>query len=245
MRGIGGIFWEQYTIRENIDWSYKTVPPCTATGQTACLTDIAPAPGAYVRNPNIRPDNESFFDDVTRGYTQKAAFGSADFDIIPKRLTVTFGTRYYRIDTVASGSSISSFGCYADGPPPCVDNAPFSNDLSAHNLNVLYTGFKSRANLSWRPMDDVLLYYTWSQGFRPGGFNRGAAFADHTGAKAVNGFSYTYQAPQAYAPDTLVNNEFGWKTQWFTGASSSTARSIKRTGRTFRCRFSSRAATAI
>ncbi len=215
LRGIGGLYWENYTVRENIDWQYKTLPACTTAAQTSCLTDIAPAPGAYVRNPNIRNDNESFFDDVTRGYIQKAVFGSADFDIIPKKLTLTAGTRYYSIDTTASGSSVSSFGCYADGPPPCTGNVNYSNDLSAHNLNVTYTGFKSRANLSWRPMDDVLLYYTWSQGFRPGGFNRGAAFADHTGVNAVNGFSYTYKAPQAYAPDTLVNNELGFKTEWF------------------------------
>jgi iron complex outermembrane receptor protein len=218
LRGIGGVFWEDYTIRENIDWYYKSLPPCTAVGQIGCLTDVGPAPGAYVRNPNVRPDNESFFDDVTRGYTQRALFGSADFDIIPKRLTATLGTRYYKIDTTASGSSISSFGCYGDGPPPCTGNAIYSNDLSAHNLDVTYKGFKSRANLSWRPMDDVLLYYTWSQGFRPGGFNRGAAFADHSvGSVAgpVNGFAYTFKAPQAYAPDTLVNNEIGWKTEWF------------------------------
>jgi outer membrane receptor protein involved in Fe transport len=218
LRGIGGIFWEKYTIRENIDWYYKNLPPCTTAGQIGCLTDVGPAPGAYVRNPNVRADNTSFFDDITRGYTQKAVFGSADFDIIPKKLTLTFGTRYYRIETVAAGSSISSFGCYADGPPPCTGNVPYSNDLSAHNLDITYKGFKSRANLSWRPIDDVLLYYTWSQGFRPGGFNRGAAFADHSvGSVAgpVNGFAYTYKAPQSYAPDTLVNNEIGWKTEWF------------------------------
>ena len=218
LRGIGGFFWENYTIRENIDWMYKTLPACTTASDTGCLTNIGPAPGAYVRNPNVRPDNESFFDDVTRGYIQTAVFGSVDFDIIPRKLTLTAGTRYYSIDTTASGSSVSSFGCYADGPPPCTGNAPYSNDLSAHNLNVTYTGFKSRANLSWRPIDDVLLYYTWSQGFRPGGFNRGAAFADHSVGSAagpVNGFAYTYKAPQAYAPDTLTNNELGWKTEWF------------------------------
>jgi iron complex outermembrane receptor protein len=217
-RGIVGLFWEDYKVAENIDWMYKSVPPCTTAAQVGCLTDVGPAPGAQVRNPNVRPDNESFFDDITRGYTQKAVFGSVDFDIIPKTLTLTAGTRYYQIDTTAVGSSVSSFGCEAGGPPPCTTNAPYSNDLSAHNLNITYKGFKSRANLSWRPMDDVLLYYTWSQGFRPGGFNRGAAFADHSvGSLAgpVNGFAYTYQAPQAYAPDTLVNNEIGWKTQWF------------------------------
>jgi outer membrane receptor protein involved in Fe transport len=214
LRGIGGIFWENYTIRENIDWYYKGLPPCTTASQIGCLTNVGPAPGAYVRNPNTRGDNESFFDDITRGYTQKAVFGSADFDIIPKTLTITAGTRYYNINTTAEGSSVSSFGCYAGGPAPCTGNALYSNDLSAHNLNITYKGFKSRANLSWRPMDDVLLYYTWSQGFRPGGFNRGAAFADHS-VNTVNGFAYTYKAPQAYAPDTLVNNEIGWKTQWF------------------------------
>ncbi len=217
-RGILGLFWEDYKVAENIDWMYKNLPPCTTSVTTGCLTNIGPAPGAAVRDPNVRGDNTSFFDDITRGYTQKAVFGSADFDIIPKRLTVTAGTRYYQIDTTAVGSSVSSFGCFADGPPPCTGNAPYSNDLSAHNLNVTYKGFKSRANLSWRPMDDVLLYYTWSQGFRPGGFNRGAAFADHSvGSVAgpVNGYAYTYQTPQAYAPDTLINNEIGWKTQWF------------------------------
>jgi iron complex outermembrane receptor protein len=227
LRGIGGVFWEDYKIAENIDWMYKSLPACTTTVTSGCLTDVGPAPGAQVRNPNVRGDTTSFFDDVTRGYTQKALFGSVDFDIIPKTLTLTAGTRYYQIDTTAVGSSISSFGCMNDGPPPCTGNGPYSNDLSAHDLNITYKGFKSRANLSWRPMDDVLLYYTWSQGFRPGGFNRGSQLINHTNATVntpggpvaasgpVNGALYTYQTPQSYAPDTLVNNEIGWKTQWF------------------------------
>jgi iron complex outermembrane receptor protein len=223
LRGIAGLFWEDYKIAENIDWMYKTLPACTATLDVGCLTDIGPAPGAQVRNPNVRNDSTSFFDDITRGYTQKAIFGSADFDIIPKVLTFTAGTRYYRIDTTAVGSSVSSFGCMDDGPPPCTGNAAYSNDLSANNLNITYKGFKSRGNLSWRPTEDILLYYTWSQGFRPGGFNRGSHLINHTNATIdgvppagpVNGALYSYQTPQSYAPDTLVNNEVGWKTQWF------------------------------
>ena len=223
VRAIGGLFWEDYSIAENIDWMYKSLPACTATANTGCLTDVGPATGAQVRNPNVRPDNVSFFDDVTRGYTQKALFGSVDYDIIPKVLTVTAGTRYYQIDTTAVGSSVSSFGCYGGGPPPCTGNAAFSNDLSSHDLNITYKGFKSRGNISWKPMEDVLLYYTWSQGFRPGGFNRGSHLINHTDstmngvapAGPVNGALYSYQTPQSYAPDTLVNNELGWKTQWF------------------------------
>jgi outer membrane receptor protein involved in Fe transport len=206
-RGILGFFWEDYTIHENIDWLYKTVPACTTATQTGCLTNVAPAPGAQVNNPSIRNDNTSFFDDITRGYKQKAVFGSVDFDIIPKVLTFTAGTRYYSINTTAVGSSISSFGCYADGVAPCTGNAGFSNDLSAENLNITYKGFKSRGNLTYKPVEDVLLYYTWSQGFRPGGFNRGS--------KTITKPDYTYQTPSSYAPDVLTNNEIGWKTQWF------------------------------
>jgi len=227
VRGIGGLFWEDYKIAENINWQYKSLPACETAADIGCLTDVAPAPGAQVRDPSIRADNVSFFDDITRGYTQKAVFGSVDFDIIPKMLTITGGTRYYQIDTTAVGSSISSFGCYAGGPPPCTGNGPYSNDLSAHDLNITYKGFKSRGNLSFRPMEDVLLYYTWSQGFRPGGFNRGSQLVNHTNSPIttpngvvapsgpVNGALYSFQTPQSYAPDTLVNNEIGWKTQWF------------------------------
>ena len=195
-RAIAGGFWESYQIQESINWSYKTAPG---------FTNIAPPPGSGASDMSIRGDNIAFLDDITRGYSQKAAFASVDYDLIPKRLTVTVGTRYYDIDTNAHGYSVGSSGCYADGPPPCTGNILLANDLTALHLDQTYTGFRSRANISWKIADDLLVYYTWSQGFRPGGFNRGSSLH-------VNG---TYQTPIGYAPDTLVNNEFGWKTQWF------------------------------
>ena len=178
-------------------------------------------PNAQVNNPGTRPSNESYFDDIIRGFRQKALFGSADFEIIPKTLTATIGTRYYRLNTTEVGFSAGSFGCFVPAgsvapPAPCLGNQPpnsprydFSNNETSDNLNVTYSGFRSRANLSWKVMDDVLLYYTWSQGYRPGGFNRGAQERTPAGA------NYTYQEPQAFTPDTLTNNEVGWKTQWF------------------------------
>ena len=36
-------------------------------------------------NPNIRPLGDGFFNDITRGYKQKAAYASFDFDLIPQR----------------------------------------------------------------------------------------------------------------------------------------------------------------
>jgi iron complex outermembrane receptor protein len=196
LRFIGGIFWENFRIYDQLDWMYKTAPG---------FTNIAPPPGATSGNPNIRNDNTSFFDDATRGYKQRAAYASVDFDIIPKILTVTGGTRFFRFDNIELGSAVGSFGCYDAGPPPCLASANNLDALALRNTNI---GSRSRVNLTWHITPSALLYYTWSQGFRPGGFNRSSHYSS-----VLN-----YRSPISFAPDTLTNNEFGWKTEWFNHA---------------------------
>ncbi len=208
LRGIVGAFWEELQIQDQLDWSYKTLPACTDTVTVGCLTDVGPAPGATVVNPNTRNDNVSFFNDVTRGYRQTAAFTSIDFDIIPKVLTITGGTRYYHFDNTEKGAYTGSFGCYEAGPAPCLASA---SNIDAANLHTTYKGFKSHANLTWHFMPDALVYYTWSQGFRPGAFNR---FSACYVPSAING-TPQYCSPYAIASDNLTNNELGWKTQFF------------------------------
>ncbi len=205
-RGIIGAFWENFEVDDNTDWFYKTLPNCTFTGEASCIGDLIPPPNATSTNPNVRPDNDSFFDDVQRGYKQYAFFGSGDFDIIPKALTITAGTRYYHFANTETGSDVSGFGCQ-NVAGPCTNGA---DPLNPKNLSTTYSGFKSRANLTWHVTPDAMLYYTWSQGFRPGGFNR-----DSTGhLKGPDGLDQ-YYVPQAFTPDELTNNEIGWKTEWF------------------------------
>jgi iron complex outermembrane receptor protein len=205
IRGILGAFWEKFEVDDNTDWFYKSLPPCETAGQTGCMTDIQPQPGSTATVPGLRPDNESFLDDVQRGYKQYAFFGSMDFDLIPKYLTLTAGTRWYDFNNTETGSNVYSFGCYDGGPPPCAHQD--GNNINALNLKSVYTGFKSRASLVYHIDTDRMLYYTWSQGFRPGGFNR-SSLGPYLGG--------TYLTPQGFAPDTLVNNELGWKTEWFS-----------------------------
>ena len=169
LRAIGGIYWENYTIYDQSDWAYGTSPN---------FEPVAPPPGATSNDPSTRPPGVVYLQDITRGYTQKAAFASVDFDIIPKTLTVTAGTRYYDISDFEKGSNVGSFGCEIYGPydgdvPPSPCTVPTSNgnNLNALNLNKTYVGFKSRGNITWHVTSDALVYYTWSQGFRPGGFN--------------------------------------------------------------------------
>jgi outer membrane receptor protein involved in Fe transport len=171
------------------------------------LTDVGPAPNSTLINPNVRNDNIAFFNDVTRGYRQTAFFGSADFDIIPKVLTFTAGTRYYNFTNSENGSVTGSFGCYEAGPGPCL---VYATNINAEELHTNYKGFKSRANVTWHILPDVLAYYTWSQGFRPGGFNR--SFACYVpDANNVN----QYCSPKSFTSDSLTNNELGWKSQFF------------------------------
>jgi iron complex outermembrane recepter protein len=210
-RGILGLYYEQYVIIADTAYNYKTVPTCSPAITEDCFNNEQAVPGAFNSGPVDLGDNTAFVDDFKRTIDQKAVFGSVDFDIIPKALTLTLGTRYYRFNENEIGYTVTGFGCLVTTPTtyfgPCLN--PSSFNLNTQNPNSsTYSGFKSRANLSYKITDDALIYYTWSQGFRPGGFNRPSP-----GYLPVNGVAQ-YFVPITYAPDSLVNNELGFKTLW-------------------------------
>jgi outer membrane receptor protein involved in Fe transport len=64
-------------------------------------------------------------------------------------------------------------------------------------------GFIPRVNVSYNLSEDILLYVTYSEGFRPGGWNRGG------GLTSVNPAFPTVSA--TYKTDDVANYEFGWK----------------------------------
>jgi iron complex outermembrane receptor protein len=225
LRGIGGLYWEEFKIYDDTDWTYKTVPTCSATYNYDCFNNVQPWPGSTANDSSERNDNIGFFDDTTRTILQRAAFLSGDYDIIPKTLTLTAGTRYYHFDESEEGGDVGSFYCEQYSTTntyygPCTSStngnrkqggigilgsAPYGTDLNVASYNhSTYHGFRSRGNLSWHITDDMLVYYTWSQGFRPGGFNRGTKLVQ-------NG---QYDTPTNYSPDTLINNEIGFKTEF-------------------------------
>jgi iron complex outermembrane recepter protein len=207
VRAITGAFWEDFKIYDEVNWEYRTLPACTAADNVGCLSNIAPTPGSTVNDPNTRNANTSYFIDATRGYKQYAFYLSSDVDLIPKVLTATLGTRYYNFDNTEKGAYGGGFGCFEQGPAPC---SAGGGSIDAEHLNKTYVGFKSRGNLAWHVTADAMVYYTWSQGYRPGGFNRatnGPFVPDRNGVNQ-------YYTPAGYAPDQLVNNEIGWKTEW-------------------------------
>jgi iron complex outermembrane recepter protein len=217
IRGIVGAFYEQNKLFDQTDWLYKTIPACTSNGpsgtlgNTGCMSNVGTVPGTTTENPGVQNDNVAFFEDSQRVVKQTAFFGSVDFDIIPKVLTVTAGARHYKFENSFTGSVTGSFFCFEQGAAAggCVNDG---TNLNAKNLTFTESGTKTRYNITWHITPDVLLYATRSQGFRPGGFNRQGgppAYIDGPDGKPQ------FAIPNEYHSDDLTNNEIGWKTEFF------------------------------
>jgi len=214
IRGLFGAFYEDFKIYDDMNFNYKTIPSCNPTNLAAsnaggdpCVGNVGTAAGSTATHPGVRGDTTAFGEDLQRGYKQTAIFGSFDYDLIPKVLTVTGGTRWYHYDEFETGSEYYTSTSCANVPNGC----PAGKNLDKIGLKKTYNGFRSRGNLTWHVTDDVMVYGTYSQGYRPGGFNR------ETGkslvAKGPDGVKQLFK-PSSYSPDTLTNYEIGAKTEF-------------------------------
>ena len=229
LRGLVGGFWEQLDIKDDMNFRYKSLPSCTPAnlllyqaGQQVCVGNVIPYPGSAAIDPTARDDDTAFGEDLERGYKQWALFTSIDFDLIPKVLTLTGGTRYYDYAMSMHGSQYStSNGCAGIPNGTCV-----GSNLTAATHAADYSGFRSRANLTWHVTTDAMLYYTFSQGFRPGAGNRKNSAEVAIDINPVTGQPVVgvdanptlvkqYRKAYTFPPDSLINNEVGWKTEWF------------------------------
>ena len=253
LRFLGGFYYEDFHVDDNTEWLYRSVPECSPSLNTECYLPIQPWPGAPANDPNVRNSQTGFFDDVQRGYDQKAVFGSLDFDLIPKVLTLTAGTRWFDFNSAAFGGAVGSFYCkfyggyttknfgpcstsnyngfnhnFYPGPPgfPAgVSPGPYGTNLANFPNSSKEDGFRSRANITWHINSDTMVYTTFSQGFRPGGFNRGTSghlpegfVIGQTGGLQKCGYApypvCQYYTPLQWQSDNLTNIELGWKTEW-------------------------------
>jgi outer membrane receptor protein involved in Fe transport len=228
LRGLVGAFWEKFSLYDNMNFNYMPIPQCSpanlaisVAGGPDCVTTVGPVlPGYFVGTPGYRTNtNTAFGEDDLRGYKQLAFFGSVDFDIVPKVLTVTAGTRHYHYDEFEHGQEYYS----ATSTVLNVPNGTCTHCGFGMNLNKSESGFKSRANITWHVTPDIMGYYTWSQGFRPGGFNRTSTSVDGStiNLKGVAKFTaggkdLQFNKPSGFESDNLINNELGFKSEFFS-----------------------------
>jgi iron complex outermembrane receptor protein len=229
-RLLVGAYWEKFVIYDQMAFNYLVVPQCSPqnlatalTGGPDCLSAVGPMPGAFASDPSLRENsNTAFGEDVQRGYRQTAFFISGDFDLIPKVLTVSGGTRFYHYDEFEYGSEYGS-----ESTSPLIINHPNGACTAAGscgfpiNLAKSESGFRSRGNLTWHITPDMMAYFTYSQGFRPGGFNRANSLPGQPPtlvgeAPYIAGDSATkqYNVQAGYNSDNLINNEVGFKSEF-------------------------------
>ena len=149
------------------------------------LIDIFDIPG----NPDT-----IWLTDQERSDDDDAVFGELTFDITDK-LSMTGGVRFFE-----SENSLKGFFGYSavfsgmTGESQCFDQTDFRTAPCVNlDKTVKEDGNTKRLNMTFHATDDVMLYATWSEGFRPGGINR-------------RGTVPPYQA------DFLTNYELGFKT---------------------------------
>lgn len=103
--------------------------------------------------------------DVSTQLEQFAVFGEVSYDIFDS-LTLTLGARHF--DFERPGEQVQSGGAFAT---PNVE-ALFAED----------SGETYRVNLSYEPVDDILLYAQWAQGFRLASSTTEASFSPNCDA---------------------------------------------------------------
>ncbi len=217
LRAIAGLYYEDNALYDQTGWHYKSVPNCTSNGaagtpgNTGCLSDVGTFSGTTVQNPGLQNDTTSFYQDQLRQTRQIAEYFSASYDLVPHVLTLTGGLRHFRFLNSEAGSVLSSFGCFQGDTPAGGCQSGSSTDLNAKDLSDTEDGNKVRANVTWHVRPDLMVYYTFSQGFRPGGFNQNGGALHGIGPDG----NAQYMVPRSYTSDNLTNNEIGWKTEFF------------------------------
>lgn len=256
VRALVGAYWEKFVINDNFNWNNLGIPQCSPAnlaialaGGPDCLSAVGPLPGTHASDPSLRENmSNAAGEDVQRGYKQYAFFASVDIDLIPKVLTLTAGTRRYHYDEFEEGSLFSVLttnplildhlngACTAAAVcsvfPTCTAEGCAGFPI---NLAKSESGLRNRANLTWHMTRDLMTYYTFSQGFRPGGFNRVASLSGQPpqlhGAAPYCGTASTdprclaggslfgldtsqFIEPAGYHSDNLINNELGFKSEF-------------------------------
>lgn len=173
----------------------------------------------------------SFINDVQHGIDQIALFGQLEYDIADD-VTASFGARWYEIEDEYKGSTstvdvsrrLRAFGTLAPteltavGLDPtliqqAIDSGQLEVDLLDDNGKLTVDDVIIKLSLDWKVNKDVMLFTTYSEGFRPPVTNRVGGGLATNQAGAFEGF----RIPVYSLTDTLENYEIGLKGDFLDG----------------------------
>jgi outer membrane receptor protein involved in Fe transport/tetratricopeptide (TPR) repeat protein len=170
-----GAYWERTT---NPYSGFEHLPNINFDG--------APARGAL--EPGAAPLPEEFYSDYATGRESlTSVFGDATVNLSP-RWSIEGGIEHFH----STLSDSTDWASYFYQPKTA---AYYSGSSEKTNF---------KASLNYKPNERALIYFSFAQGFREGGFNYLAQDSHPT-------------IPHHFNPDTLNNFELGWKTHYFGG----------------------------
>jgi len=200
IRLTAGVFIDEFEIETQDDYLYEA---STDLG----FVPNAPIAAAAQVNASTRAPGITFFNDIRRTEEQVAFFGEVSYDLSDK-VTALIGMRRYDLEIDFEGSSNFGDGIFQGSPGVGVTNQDRGRDYDVsggHSKDPReFDDIITKFTLSYTPKDNVLLFATISEGYRPGGWNRGGGIPSNNSA---------YPTVSAhYDTDDVDNIEFGWKT---------------------------------
>ncbi|MDX2277225.1 MAG: TonB-dependent receptor [Hyphomonadaceae bacterium] len=180
VRVTAGLFYQRQTDYDQADYFIPGLASVPADPQSAL--SVIPGLG-----------DDVFARRLEREDVDKAMFGEVSVDILPT-LTLTGGVRFFQAENSLTG--FSGFASAAADPLTCLPTS--SSDRPCDNVFKSFEedGETYKLSLSLDVTDDIMLYGTYANGYRPGGANRRAEIPPYTS-------------------DTIDNWEVGWKSTLF------------------------------
>ena len=222
-RLTAGAFFGETTLQERASFTYpgsiKAQGWDADAGPGFSGNNLSYQDGFLSTNAPFAP-GEIFRNDIERTDEQMGIFGELSYDISDE-LSVTLGARYYDIEIDFDGSAGGSFYNFNGVDSP--DAQVFGTNIAdLYDGDGIYQGEaiegipdKATADgtifkltTSYRPTVDMLLYATFSEGFRAGFLNRPGGYVSSDGL---------YTVPYQFGTDDMTNFEAGWKVDMMDG----------------------------
>lgn len=232
-----GAFYSDQDIEERNDFLYfGSIASLGADNLTPGFVDNFPLTNAAATPGDVGNESQGFFsdpgplplggifrNDIKRTDQQLGFFGEVTFVVVPDRLELVGGARYYDIEVDLEGSANSAFfnrRSAVFGPNAGLDpSEAVDAQLAGTNISTQFApnntvgapdkaktdGVIFKATVNWTPADGQLYYFTFSEGFRPGLLNRPG------GASGPGGFTVPFELDT----DSVDNFEIGWKLDMF------------------------------
>ncbi|MEW6981303.1 TonB-dependent receptor [Colwelliaceae bacterium 6471] len=173
----------------------------------------------------------SFVNDITHTIDQIAVFGQLEFDLTDT-VTASFGARWYQIDdkfkgattTVDVSGRLRAFGDGSDAAlteffgaeeaaaiQAAIANGQLETGLLDNDGTLTVDDTIIKASIDWQVANDIMVFASYSEGFRPPVTNRVGGGLAKNQEGAFDGF----RIPVYSTTDNLDNVEFGIKSTLF------------------------------